>query len=109
MIVYKLEKDTSDKIFVSVANLEMIPAGCSLPVEIAGFREKYGIEMTEKEVNLFQVHYTIWNDFSTNRNDDYCIVMEEGVVLSASAGQIAEQLNTISEDWDILFPYDKVK
>ena len=109
MTVYKLMKDASDKISVSVTDTEMIPAGCPLPVENAGFREKYGIEMDEKEVTLFQAHYAIWTDFSAKRNDDYCIILEEGVVLSASSGQIAEQIHTIGSAWDILFPYDKVK
>jgi GR25 family glycosyltransferase involved in LPS biosynthesis len=108
MIVYKLLKNAADNFSVSVADAEIVP-GCSLPVENAGFREKYGIEMAEQEVMLFHAHHAIWNDFFTNRNDDHCIVLEEGVILSATAKQIAEQLNTINEEWDILFPYDKVK
>lgn len=109
MIVYKLLKDASDKISVSVPDSEVIPVRSFLPVENTGFREKYGIEMTSREVELFQAHYTIWNDFKTNRNDDFCIVIEEGVKLSFPPDQIAEQIKTIREEWDILFPYDKVK
>ncbi|MGN7722592.1 LicD family protein [Chitinophaga sp. 22620] len=109
MIVYKLLKDVSDKISVSVLDSEMIPVSKSLPVENMEFRDKYGIEMTDKEVELFQAHYAIWNDFKTNRDADLCIVLEEGVTLAATHGQIARQINTISDEWDILFPYDKVK
>lgn len=72
------------------------------------FKEKYGIDLSEQEINLYKTHIAIWIKFLKESTNHFCLIKEEGVKLLTPNKDIQYSLSEISDKWDIFFPYDKI-
>jgi hypothetical protein len=69
-------------------------------------KEQYHLELSDLSVNLFLTYRNIWKEF-LNSPEEYCLIKNENVQLTALHSDIEEELKTLPADWSILFPYDK--
>lgn len=108
MNIYTIGKDLSGKIRVRKPDLEPLQIEEVLLTDASFFKNKYGLEMSSVEHDLFHAHYTAWTDFKDSESE-YCAIVEEGVQLNVRLDLVVSEIKAIKEDWDILFPYDKVR
>lgn len=72
------------------------------------FKDKYGIELSEQESNLYTTHIAIWIKFFKESTDQFCLIKEEGAKLLTSTKNLQYSLSKTSDKWDVFFPFDKI-
>ncbi|GHE28997.1 LicD family protein [Sphingobacterium griseoflavum] len=72
------------------------------------FQNKYGVPISRKEEQWFEVNKTIWEDFLSKSTDEYCLIYEDGLELTIAESDILNELSQLTAGWDVFFPFDKV-
>lgn len=68
---------------------------------------RYGVKLNSFEIESFKVHNFIWSHFA-HSNYEQCLIFEEGVTLTETINDCITRIQTYTDDWDIIFPYDKM-
>ena len=66
---------------------------------------RYGVENNVFEIDYFRIHRSIWEHF-LRVEEEYCLIMEEGVQLSVPLEELLTCVLSLSENWDVVFPFD---
>lgn len=67
--------------------------------------EKFGLPLSRQELNYFKAQFLIWNDLSIHHHKEWCIIKEEGVLLTTPAEQWLNLLADIPKETDVFFPF----
>ncbi|WP_433862844.1 LicD family protein [Sphingobacterium thalpophilum] len=84
-----------------------IPSCCIRKINQQIFFEKYGVEITDYEIENYKAHFSIWNHFINSHTDGMCVIVEDGVKINVSLEEVQLEISQL-EDWDVFFPYDKI-
>lgn len=72
------------------------------------FYKRYGVRITDYEIENYKAHFSIWNHFLRFSSEELCMITEEGVKITVSIDKIKSEFSDDDDDWDIFFPYDKI-
>lgn len=106
MNIYVIKHDKIGKPVPFFAD-EIIPDCTIKTIDYNFFYEKFGVMITDYEIDNYRAHFNIWNHFLEFSVDDMCMILEEGVKLSVTIDCILSEFSE-DEDWDVFFPYDKI-
>lgn len=65
----------------------------------------YGFQLVDSEIFEYVTHREIWRDF-LNSNEEYCLIVSSNVFLDVSYSELLNSVLSISNDFDVFFPYD---
>ncbi|MBW8686006.1 LicD family protein [Chitinophaga rhizophila] len=99
----KLEGDAPAIIHLSLQ--ENLP---SLEVNPTWHTTRYGFGLPQSDITNYLLHYRAWQSFA-EREEEWCMIVEESVYLETSYQQIQEQISALSAGWDVYFPFDRLR
>jgi len=77
-------------------------------VDFSYRKTKFGIELSEFELQLYLKHYMAWRYFS-HTEEPYCLIIENIASVIQSGESILEVISNFSNDCDVFFPYNGLK
>lgn len=72
------------------------------------YRDRYGIDLTDQEINFYRTNIDIWSTFLKESNEEYCMIIEKGIKLSKPIETIEKELESLPLHWEVFFPFDKL-
>lgn len=73
------------------------------------FNITYGFDINDYEIDYYRCQVAVLTDFYERSEEDWCMVIEEGVKLNYSFEEISLFLEQVPEDTELFFPFDKLK
>lgn len=67
---------------------------------------KYGVELSDFELQYFKANHAIWEHFMS-RPEEWCLIREDRVAIKTDEGTLFTAVEELPEDWDVFFPFDK--
>ncbi len=110
METYVIKNDGSGKpvpFVVGSFGCEVIPACTVKRIDYNMFYEKFGVKITDYDIEYYNTHYSIWHHFIVFSPYDRCMIAEAAVKLTVTREDILAEFSD-DEDWDVFFPYDKI-
>jgi len=77
-------------------------------VDTFEFEKRFGIGISDLETEWFRLNINIWKHFAEYSNQEFCLILEEGVKIKTDFDEIESELLNMNDEWDIFFPYDKI-
>ncbi|WP_316847125.1 LicD family protein [Pedobacter psychrodurus] len=113
MNIYKIYSSETGSIHpVRVTNAGELSIDAAMPdyaVDHAYFNATYGFDISDYEIDYYKYQLAILLDFYDRSEEDWCMVIEDGVDLNYSFDEISLFLEQVPSGTELFFPFDKIK